>query len=669
MGVAGRKMTERGCDGLLIVVLLLLTLVNEISALWDANEEDQCDVAIREIVNEDRATIVDETAFRLHATWISQECEIRTGPEYVIRKYTFFENGTFLLMRHYYAEESCSIATHTVTARGVIKILGNSLVTPGATEARYQLDTVHVSPLNRQVAHKLGHRVNVSCGPQPRWRPYSAQLVYERAPERSSWSTAGQGPRYNSFLAHQQQQQQHAHHHLHHQHGHHQDQGLPIGSGLLRSKSVDCLEPLNIDFNELRLIRVQRRPTGFRSASLGKSEKPRIELFLGSLPPDHVSKRSHRPTSLQPTALLRTDTIHNCPICGAIFRGTENSPPLLHEVVALPALLGGSWISPICESHPGGVWLRRQLRIFAGDKLWTGRWDYFSDSRCSSYLYGITAAGSYVQRARRHRRHDASVIDETGLIDDKLLTRERRQALETTPSQSDSRSGRPEKLDAITGTVPLSVTGGSSELSRDNRRKRSLDEVDYYRHLLQSVQPSMAESLAAVLRGNQRREETTRKPLPSPAPTGTTELDLHVAESLLIAGDVALAKRCGANLPEGPPPKNLRMSNWPSSCVPHSLESPSTLGLRARISVDWYGQYSLLLGSRDKHLWDAPLMQCGPTSMRNPQLRLHLRRSVGLRFGILFGNSSASISGTNNVWTILLMGQVVLAWIGYSVVR
>ena len=54
-------------------------------------------------------------------------------------------------MRHHYAEESCSIATHTVTARGVIRILGNSLVTPGATETRYQLDTVHVSPLNRQV--------------------------------------------------------------------------------------------------------------------------------------------------------------------------------------------------------------------------------------------------------------------------------------------------------------------------------------------------------------------------------------------------------------------------------------------------------------------------------------------------------------------------------------
>jgi hypothetical protein len=81
--------------------------------------------------------------------WFLRRCEIRAGPEYVIRKYTFFENGTFLLMRHYYAEESCSIATYTVTARGVIKILGGSLVTPGVprwpSSGRCEDDAIAVS--------------------------------------------------------------------------------------------------------------------------------------------------------------------------------------------------------------------------------------------------------------------------------------------------------------------------------------------------------------------------------------------------------------------------------------------------------------------------------------------------------------------------------------------
>jgi hypothetical protein len=329
-------------------------------------------------------------------------------------------------------------------------------------------------------------------------------------------------------------------------------------------------------------------------------------------------------------------------------------------VVALPALLGGSWISPSCESHPGGVWLRRQLRVYAGDKLWTGRWDYFGDPRCSSFLYGITAAGSYVQRARRHRRHDAGALGEAGsFFEDEIFGRAKRRAEEVEHTAKSRAKGkgkrklkteaRAKKLGSVGRSKPSLPKGslskvGEAELPETTgpRRRRSLDEVDYYRQLLQSAQPSMAESFAAMLRGNQRREETTRKPLMSATPSGTSELDLHVAESLLIAGDLALAKRCGAALAEGSAPKTPRLSNWPSSCVPHSLDAPSTLGLRARISVDWYGQYTLLLGARDKSMWDAPLLQCGPTSMKNPVLRSHLRRSVGLRFGILFNGSITS---------------------------
>lgn len=76
---------------------------------------------------------------------------MRAGPEYIIRKYTFFKNGTFLLLRYHYAEESCSIATHTVTIRGSIKLLGSSAVVSGATETRFHVDAINIVPLNRQV--------------------------------------------------------------------------------------------------------------------------------------------------------------------------------------------------------------------------------------------------------------------------------------------------------------------------------------------------------------------------------------------------------------------------------------------------------------------------------------------------------------------------------------
>lgn len=76
---------------------------------------------------------------------------MRAGPQYILRKYTFFKNGTFLLLRYHYAEESCSIATHTVIIRGSIKLLRPSTVVSGATETRFHVDAVNIVPLTSEV--------------------------------------------------------------------------------------------------------------------------------------------------------------------------------------------------------------------------------------------------------------------------------------------------------------------------------------------------------------------------------------------------------------------------------------------------------------------------------------------------------------------------------------
>lgn len=148
-----------------------------------------------------------------------------------------------------------------------------------------------------QVAYKLSHRVNVSCGPHARWKPYTGQLIYERPPEKaSSW----QGPKY-----------QHHHHHHHVQH-HRAGSSATSNKGTsssFRGKNVDCLAPLNIDFEELRLLRVQRKVMGFRSDQVGPVDRLKVQLFLGGLPRDASAKKSHRATSLQATPLLRSDTV------------------------------------------------------------------------------------------------------------------------------------------------------------------------------------------------------------------------------------------------------------------------------------------------------------------------------------------------------------------------
>ncbi|XP_063995715.1 uncharacterized protein LOC135173053 [Diachasmimorpha longicaudata] len=665
---------------------------------WTDTSGSQCDSAIRETIQEDRATIVDETPDRLHSTWLSQECEVRAGPEYVIRKYTFFKNGTYLLIRHHYAEESCSVATHTVVARGVIRILSSSGLAPGATEASYQLERVYIVPLTRQVAHKLGHRVNVTCTPQPRWRPYVPQIIYEQPPKRLSkfnW----EGPTFNSFQ-------------------------LPIPSR--KHGVLNCLEPLGIDFNELRLVRVQKKPPTSTVFGLGSNEEPKVELFLGSLPPNVYLRASHRSTSLQPTGLLRADTIKGCLVCSAISRGTENSPPLLHEVAALPALLGGSWISSNCESCEGGLWIKRQLNVYSGDLLWTGRWEYYGDSGCTRFIYAVTAAGSYIQRAGRLRRHQLSERDfiepqETVLsypIDEMIdseqsdLGMENPKRFKRNADQIETQKNfspriksemakklldiyeedrslsaamipkinfEEARIEAKTKTIsttssPTTMTMTERQTEKitleqtteslvDSALRRTLTSDDSYRHLLRSTHPSLAESFATMLRGNQRREETTQKPFVSPIPTGTTELDLHVAESLLIAGDLSIAARCGAQIvSDGSGGLRVKpLSSWPRHCVRHALEAPSTLGLRARVGVNWREQYTLLVGPRDDNLWEAPLRRCGKTPSRNSALRIHLRQSLGHRYGLLTsGAANFGTCGHFYLLSIALVTQLLL---------
>lgn len=338
----------------------------------------------------------------------------------------------------------------------------------------------------------------------------------------------------------------------------------------------------------------------------------------------------------------------DCPICSGVSRSTEFSPPLLHQMAALPALIGGYWHSERCESSEGGIWSRRQFQIHSGDKLWTGRWDYYDDPQCSTFLYAITAAGSYIQRAGRQRRHEE--VDREAFLD-RLF---KRSVIES----STVRTLR--SIDFHRNN--LYIANGSEDERRSvtmdknvQRQERSLTDGVHW--LLRDQQSMVQSRFAAMLQGHQTYETTTRKPFATWSTlSGTTELDLHIAESILIPGDAAISTRCNADRRLGMP-----LTTWPRNCVPRAIEAPSTLGLRAKLSVNWNGQYVLLLGSRDDNMWEAPLRQCAQIPSHNSVLRAHLRRSVGLRFGLL---SSAS---SGQIYTWFLLPQILLCSVYYIV--
>ncbi|XP_076381395.1 uncharacterized protein LOC117225977 isoform X2 [Megalopta genalis] len=338
---------------------------------------------MEKVASEDRGTTTDDSPFKLHSIWLSQQCETRAGPEQAntIRKYSFFANGTFVLIRYHYADESCSIATYAVVARGSIEITSPSVRISGATEANARLDSVHLIPFNGQVARRFRRRINAICGSDDtvgtKWRPYRAEQIYERSIYEDGSSDANVDARElksNSF-----------------------ESRLRIPKN---RDTLDCLERLGIEFAELRLVRVEKRASG-------------VELLLGETSPRSArlweASGARTPNRLQSMALLRADTLALCPICGNVLRATQYSPPLFHQAPTLPAQIGGLWLSVKCESVDEGFWARRVFRIYSGGGRWTARWTYYTDHACSIPSCTVVATGStggtgpYARRERSRR--------------------------------------------------------------------------------------------------------------------------------------------------------------------------------------------------------------------------------------------------------------------------
>lgn len=139
------------------------------------------------------------------------------------------------------------------------------------------------------MAHKFGHRVNISCTPQSRWRAFGAQVIYESQSSQRYLNLNFEIPTHYPIKRTQKS--------LHHR------------SSYSNINSLNCLESLGIDYNELKLIRVEKKTATSTAFALGLNGYPKVELLLGSLPPNSYSKKSHRSCSLQPTALIRSDTV------------------------------------------------------------------------------------------------------------------------------------------------------------------------------------------------------------------------------------------------------------------------------------------------------------------------------------------------------------------------
>lgn len=118
--------------------------------------------------------------------------------------------------------------------------------------------------------------MNVTCSPQSKWRPYTPQLIYTQSFQTSD-NNLLEEPRYNLFKDH---------HMFRYQRG------------------FDCLEALNIDFDELNILRVHKKPYVPKSLGFAFHGHSRIELLFGS-----SAGKNHRATFLQSQILINSHTV------------------------------------------------------------------------------------------------------------------------------------------------------------------------------------------------------------------------------------------------------------------------------------------------------------------------------------------------------------------------
>ncbi|XP_046685733.1 protein APCDD1-like [Homalodisca vitripennis] len=372
--------------------LLLSVLVSCSQSREEPVASDSCGVLEREVSLADLNTEILHPP-PLTGKWVSQRCEVRPGPEFLLRSHTFLPNGTFHLIEFHYGDESCSQPLYSLSGYGQFWPRGRSWLAPGGTDVDYALARVTVTAHNTEMAENLASRINATCPGQVRrrWRPYREHVILTQ-PEH--WGPDNLSPlvAFNSFR---------------------KRNPLAINSlgkhkaNLIPPEIMQCLSALHATFYEVQLVRVQRRPHGPPDPR-PLSRRPWLELLLGDVQSSSGQSSNYRPTSFQ-TPLLRTDQIGGCDVCHAVSKGWERAPPQLLSQPRLPPLLAGEWTSARCESRPLGIFLSRRLLVIGHQ--WSATYRFFSDPKCTQATLTASVRGHFSQTPGPSRVHGAADFD------------------------------------------------------------------------------------------------------------------------------------------------------------------------------------------------------------------------------------------------------------------
>uniref|UniRef100_G3NPU1 Adenomatosis polyposis coli down-regulated 1-like n=1 Tax=Gasterosteus aculeatus TaxID=69293 RepID=G3NPU1_GASAC len=283
------------------------------------------------------ARITADTPPRLDGTWVSTRCEVRPGPEFLTRSYTFHASRHFQALQHYYKDSGCEDPAYSLMIRGKLRLRQASWITRGATEAEHHLSKVSV------VVHSLAAKQRLASMLPSTCVGLTLGRVVPGKPLELYNTRAGRG----------------------------------------------CLEALGFSMMEMGLIRVETRHHGHG----GKVQ----ELLLGDVHTDWTQRTQYRPTGYQQPLQNAMHHTHPCPVCALVYRSSEQRPPVLPRRTAAPLSLTGSWVSGRCETRPNVLFLTRDFTFDPDQHAWQGVYRHYSDPVCSQPTFTLRASGHYAQ--------------------------------------------------------------------------------------------------------------------------------------------------------------------------------------------------------------------------------------------------------------------------------
>ncbi|XP_029007918.1 protein APCDD1-like [Betta splendens] len=286
---------------------------------------------------QDKVRITADVPPRLDGTWVSTRCEVRPGPEFLTRSYTFHPNRYFQALQHYYADSGCEHPAYSLVIRGRLRMRQASWITRGGTEAEHHLSKVGIVVHGAEAKQTLASRLPPAC----------VGLTFSRVLPGKLFEL------HNSRM----------------------------GRG--------CLAALGFSMMELGLLRMETQHHGHG----GKVQ----ELFLGDIHTGWAQRTQYRPTGYQQPLQNAMHHIHPCPVCALVYRSSEQRPPLLTRSPAAPLSLAGRWVSQRCESRPAVQFLTRDFTFDPEQHAWEGAYRHYSDPGCSQPTFTLRASGHYAQ--------------------------------------------------------------------------------------------------------------------------------------------------------------------------------------------------------------------------------------------------------------------------------